>query len=217
MNIGQIYIVWETRDQKKTWSTPCKVNIWAPFKPAYSFKMFSRLCACIHSCTAQSCKHGFGSSWRDKRSWRISNAAAEVSPCQSRRNVGSVCRCRCQPAGNPATLWLWSILLAGVAQYLSAKSLAWALLLHPFYFVLFWKTPWSLSRRAGALLNSPRAVSPTQNILKTNRQTALDLPQTINPFFFFVFVFMQSVYFVCGHLIGFILCHGSVKQANSRV
>lgn len=96
--------------------------------------------------------------------------------------VASVRRCRCQPAGNPATLWFWSILLAGVAQYLSAKSLAWALLLHPFYFILFWKTPCSLSRWAGALLDSPRAVSPTQNILKTNRQTASDLPQTINPF-----------------------------------
>lgn len=37
------------------------------------------------------------------------------------------------------------------------------------------------------------------------------------PLFSSVFDFMQSVYFVCGHLKGFILCDGRVKQADSGV
>lgn len=173
-----------TRGQKKHEPRPAN-STFGPFLFAYSLEMFTWLRARTHSCTAANCssrKRGFASRWRDKRSWKSSNAAAEVYLCQCWLRVGSVCKCRCHPAGNPAALWLWSILLAGVTQYLSAKTLGSALLLHPFHFILFWKAPCSLSRRAEALLNPPRAVSPTQNILNTNRQPASDLLQTINPF-----------------------------------
>lgn len=171
--------------------------------------MFLWLCSCMHSCKARSCKRGLASRWKDRRRWKKLKRCCWSLPVSL---VASVCRCRCQPAGNPATPWLWFTLLAGVAQYLSAKSLAWALLLHPFYFilclkdsVLFISASWSFVEfTKGSVTNSEHFENkPADSLRSSTDNKPLFLPCAR--------LYIYTVYFVCGHLKGFILCRNSMK------